>query len=50
MRPRDSEVHVSGEQLNDSTWHVVMEQGQARLLPPVAAQVRKAPLETRRCN
>ena len=28
------EIHVSGEQLNDSTWHVVIEQGQARLLPP----------------
>jgi tetratricopeptide (TPR) repeat protein len=27
-------VRVSGEQLNTSTWHVVMEQGQARLLPP----------------
>ena len=29
-------VRVSGEQLNDSTWHVVMEGGQARLLRPVA--------------
>ena len=28
------QLHVSGEQLNDSVWHVVMEQGQARLLPP----------------
>ena len=36
MRPRDSRVHVSGEQLNDSIWHVVIEQGQARLLPPAA--------------
>ena len=26
-------LRVSGEQLNDSTWHVVIEQGQARLLP-----------------
>jgi len=29
-------LRVSGEQLNDSTWHVVIEQGQARLLPPGA--------------
>jgi hypothetical protein len=28
------QVHVSGEQLNESVWHVVMEHGQARLLPP----------------
>ncbi len=30
------QVRVSGEQLNDSIWHVVMEQGQPRLLPPRA--------------
>ena len=30
-------VHVSGEQLNDSIWRVVIEQGQARLLPPGTA-------------
>ena len=28
------QIRVSGEQLNDSTWRVVMEKGQARLLPP----------------
>jgi tetratricopeptide (TPR) repeat protein len=27
-------VRVRGEQLNESTWHVVIEQGRARLLPP----------------
>ncbi len=27
-------LRVSGEQLNESTWHVVIEQGQARLVPP----------------
>jgi tetratricopeptide (TPR) repeat protein len=35
-------VRVSGEQLNDSTWQVVIEKGQARLLPP-AARVAAAP-------
>ena len=45
MRPRDSGVHVSGEQLNDSTWQVVIEKGQARLLPPAA---RVASPQTRR--
>ncbi len=28
-------LRVSGEQLNDSVWHVAIEQGQARLLPPI---------------
>jgi tetratricopeptide (TPR) repeat protein len=29
-------VQVSGEDLNDSQWQVVMEQGQARIVPPIA--------------
>ncbi len=29
-------VRVSAENLNDSQWHVVMEQGQARIVPPIA--------------
>jgi tetratricopeptide (TPR) repeat protein len=29
-------VRVSGEKLNDSVWQVVMEQGQARIVPPAA--------------
>ena len=29
-------LRVSGEQLNDSVWRVVIEQGQARLLPAAA--------------
>ena len=31
------EIRLSGEQLNDSVWRVVMEKGQARLLPPAAS-------------
>jgi tetratricopeptide (TPR) repeat protein len=30
-------LRVSGEQLNESIWHVVIEQGRARLLPPAAS-------------
>ena len=29
-------VRVTGEKLNDSQWHIVMEQGQARIVPPTA--------------
>ncbi len=29
-------VRASGENLNDSQWQVVMEQGQARIVPPIA--------------
>ena len=43
------EVHVSGEQLYDSVWRVVMEKGQARLLPPAASAARRAPA-VRRCK
>jgi hypothetical protein len=28
-------VHVNGEKLNDSQWQVVMEEGQARIVPPI---------------
>ena len=35
-------VRVSGEQLNDSIWQVVMEQGRARLLPPGARGAQHA--------